>query len=439
MLTLKLISEETERVILGLQKKHFANAEEAVNNVLDIDKKRREAQQQLDANLNTAKKMAAQIGSLMKEGKKDEANAVKENVSKLKEVNKQLEEEMTHAQEQLTTLLCQIPNIPYDEVPEGKAAEDNHVVKSNLKECTDSDTVGNWNVNPSLGIVSPLPHWELAKKYNLIDFDLGVKITGAGFPVYIGKGAQLQRALINFFLDEARKSGYTEIMPPTVVNAASGYGTGQLPDKEGQMYHCEVDDFYLIPTAEVPVTNIYRDVILDEKDLPIKNCAYTECFRREAGSYGKDVRGLNRLHEFSKIEIVRIDKPEHSKESHREMLEHVEGLLKKLELPYRILLLCGGDQSFTSAICYDFEVYSEAQGRWLEVSSVSNFDTYQANRLKCRYRPEGSKKPELCHTLNGSALALPRIVAAILENNQCEKGIKIPAALVPYTGFEFID
>jgi seryl-tRNA synthetase len=346
---------------------------------------------------------------------------------------------MNDAQEAMTRLLCQIPNIPYDEVPEGSTAEDNHVVKSNLKECNGTDTVGNWSVNPSLGIANPLPHWELAKKYNLIDFDLGVKITGAGFPVYIGKGARLQRALINFFLDEARKSGYTEIMPPTVVNAASGYGTGQLPDKEGQMYHCEVDDFYLIPTAEVPVTNIYRDVILDEAQLPIKNCAYTECFRREAGSYGKDVRGLNRLHEFSKIEIVRIDKPEHSKESHKEMLEHVEGLLKKLELPYRILLLCGGDQSFTSSICYDFEVYSEAQGRWLEVSSVSNFDTYQANRLKCRYRRADNKKTELCHTLNGSALALPRIVAALLENNQTENGIKIPAALVPYTGFEMID
>jgi seryl-tRNA synthetase len=441
MLTLKLISEETERVIKGLEKKHFADAEQAIQQVLAVDKQRREAQQQLDANLNAAKKMAAQIGGLMKEGKKDEANAVKESVSQLKETNKQLEEQMSKAQEELTTLLCQIPNIPYDEVPEGKAAEDNRVVKSNLKECTENDTVGNWDVNPKLAAegFTPLPHWELAKKYNLIDFDLGVKITGAGFPVYIGKGARLQRALINFFLDEARKSGYTEIMPPTVVNQASGYGTGQLPDKEGQMYHCEVDDFYLIPTAEVPVTNIYRDVILDEKDLPIKNCAYTECFRREAGSYGKDVRGLNRLHEFSKIEIVRIDKPEHSKESHKEMLEHVEGLLKKLELPYRILLLCGGDQSFTSAICYDFEVYSEAQGRWLEVSSVSNFDTYQANRLKCRYRNSETKKTELCHTLNGSALALPRIVAALLENNQTEDGIKIPAALVPYMGCDMID
>ena len=435
MLTLKLITEETDRVIRGLEKKHFKGAKEAIDEVLAVDKRRREAQQKLDANLSEAKKMAAQIGGLMKEGKKAEAEAIKESVSKMKESNKQLEDTMNEAQEEMTRLLCQIPNIPYDEVPEGATAEDNHVVKSNQKECDGTDTVGNWTANPEVP-TAKLPHWELAKKYNLIDFDLGVKITGAGFPVYIGKGARLQRALINFFLDEARKSGYTEIMPPTVVNAASGYGTGQLPDKEGQMYHCEVDDFYLIPTAEVPVTNIYRDVILDEKDLPIKNCAYTECFRREAGSYGKDVRGL---HECSKSEIVRIDKPEHSKESHKEMLEHVEGLLKKLELPYRILLLCGGDQSFTSAICYDFEVYSEAQKRWLEVSSVSNFDTYQANRLKCRYRRTDTKKTELCHTLNGSALALPRIVAAILENNQTENGIKIPAALVPYTGFEIID
>jgi len=439
MLTLKLISEQTERVVRGLEKKHFPNAQQAIDEVLAVNKMRREAQQELDKSLNEQKQLSGQIGRLMKEGKKEEAEQVKVKVAELKEKSKQFDETMAKSQEEMTTLLCQIPNIPYDEVPEGKAAEDNRVVKSNLKECSESDTVGNWDVNPSLGIANPLPHWELAKKYNLIDFDLGVKITGAGFPVYIGKGAQLQRALINFFLDEARKAGYTEIMPPTVVNQASGYGTGQLPDKEGQMYHCEVDDFYLIPTAEVPVTNIYRDVILDEKDLPIKNCAYTQCFRREAGSYGKDVRGLNRLHEFSKIEIVRIDKPDHSKESHKEMLAHVEGLLKKLELPYRILLLCGGDQSFTSAICYDFEVYSEAQGRWLEVSSVSNFDTYQANRLKCRYRAEGSKKPELCHTLNGSALALPRIVAALLENNQTENGIKIPAALVPYMGCDIID
>ena len=438
MLTLKLINEETDRVIRGLEKKHFQGAAEAIAAVQATDKKRREAQQQLDNLLAESKKKAAEIGGLMKQGLREQADQAKAAVATLKEKAKDLEAVMDEAQRQLTEQLCQIPNIPYDEVPEGAAAEDNVVVKSNLKECDGTDTVGNWTTNPVVE-AARLPHWELAKKYNLIDFDLGVKITGAGFPVYIGKGAQLQRALINFFLAEANKAGYTEIMPPTVVNAASGYGTGQLPDKECQMYHAEVDDFYLIPTAEVPVTNIYRDVILDEKDLPIKNCAYTQCFRREAGSYGKDVRGLNRLHEFSKIEIVRIDTPEHSKESHREMLAHVEGLLQKLELPYRILRLCGGDQSFTSAICYDFEVYSEAQKRWLEVSSVSNFDTYQANRLKCRYRRAADKKTELCHTLNGSALALPRIVAALLENNQSEAGIRIPKALQPYTGFDIID
>ena len=438
MLTLKLISEETERVIKGLEKKHFKGAKEAVEKVLELDKCRREAQQKSDKAKQESKKMAAQIGQLMKQGKKDEAEEIKAQVAVLKSQDKAMEQAMEEAERQTRELLCTIPNIPYDEVPEGVAAEDNIVVKSNLKECDGTDTVGNWTLNPE-NAEAKLPHWELAKKYNLIDFDLGVKITGAGFPVYIGMGARLQRALINFFLDEARAAGYTEIMPPTVVNQASGYGTGQLPDKEGQMYHCEVDDLYLIPTAEVPVTNIYRDVILDEKDLPIKNCAYTQCFRREAGSYGKDVRGLNRLHEFSKLEIVRIDKPEHSKESHKEMLEHVEGLLKKLELPYRILLLCGGDQSFTSAICYDFEVYSEAQGRWLEVSSVSNFDTYQANRLKCRYRHAEDKKIELCHTLNGSALALPRIVAAIIEDNQTPEGIRVPRALVPYMGCEIIN
>ena len=437
MLTLKLITEERERVIRGLEKKRFPNAAEAIDQVLAVDKKRRESQQALDANLSEQKKAAAQIGQLMKQGDKAAAEQAKAQVAQLKEKSKEYEAEMDAAQQELTTLLCQIPNIPYDEVPEGASAEDNHVVKSNLKECDGTDTVGNWDANPVVE-TAKLPHWELAKKYNLIDFDLGVKISGAGFPVYVGLGARLQRALINFFLDEARASGYTEIMPPTVVNQASGYGTGQLPDKEGQMYHCEIDDLYLIPTAEVPVTNIYRDVILDESQLPIKNCAYTQCFRREAGSYGKDVRGLNRLHEFSKIEIVRIDKPEHSKESHKEMLAHVEGLLKKLELPYRILLLCGGDQSFTSSICYDFEVYSEAQKRWLEVSSVSNFDTYQANRLKCRYRNSETKKTELCHTLNGSALALPRIVAAILENNQTEDGIIVPKVLVPYMGTDII-
>lgn len=438
MLTLKLLTEEYDRVIEGLNKKHFKGAKEIIDNVLAVDKKRREAQQKADNVLSEQKKAAAEIGKLMKNGDAAGAQEVKNKVAELKEQSKEYEQIRTEAEEELTTLLCQIPNIPYDEVPEGSTAEDNWVVKSNLKDCVvGEDTVGNWDSNPE-SQADMLPHWELAKKYNLIDFDLGVKITGAGFPVYIGKGAQLQRALINFFLAEANKAGYVEIMPPTVVNQASGYGTGQLPDKEGQMYHCQLDDFYLIPTAEVPVTNIYRDVILDEKSLPIKNCAYTQCFRREAGSYGKDVRGLNRLHEFSKIEIVRIDTPEHSAESHKEMLEHVENLLVKLELPYRILRLCGGDQSFTSAICYDFEVYSIAQNKWLEVSSVSNFDTYQANRLKCRYRKEGVKKPELCHTLNGSALALPRIVAAILENNQTPEGIVVPKALVPYMGCDII-
>ena len=323
MLTLKLINERTEWVIKGLEKKHFSGAKEAIENVLATDKKRREAQTQLDINLSESKKLAAQIGALMKQGKKEEAESIKTEVARLKDTNKALQEAMDRAQQELPTLLCAIPNIPYDIVPEGNGAEDNVVVKMGGMETELPKDA--------------LPHWELAKKYNLIDFDLGVKITGAGFPVYRGKGARLQRALINFFLDEARKSGYEEIMPPTVVNEASGYGTGQLPDKEGQMYHCNLDDFYLIPTAEVPVTNIYRDVILDEKDLPVKNCAYTQCFRREAGSYGKDVRGLNRLHEFSKVELVRIDKPEHSEQSHQEMLAHVEGLLQKLELPYRIL------------------------------------------------------------------------------------------------------
>ena len=438
MLTLKLITEQTERVIAGLNKKHFAGAKEAIEAVIAKDAERRATQQALDQNLAQANALAKNIGAFMKNSQKNEAEEAKAKVAELKGESKSLQEKMDSLQAEITTMLCQIPNIPYDEVPEGTCAEDNWVVKSNLKECVvGKDTVGNWDCNPK-NDSAKLPHWELAKKYNLIDFDLGVKITGAGFPVYIGQGARLQRALINFFLAEANKSGYTEIMPPTVVNQASGYGTGQLPDKEGQMYHCEIDDFYLIPTAEVPVTNIYRDVILDEKQLPIKNCAYTQCFRREAGSYGKDVRCLNRLHEFSKIEIVRIDTPEHSAQSHKEMLEHVEGLLQKLELPYRILRLCGGDQSFTSAVCYDFEVYSEAQGRWLEVSSVSNFDTYQANRLKCRYRNSETKKTELCHTLNGSALALPRIVASILENFQTEDGIRIPAALVPYMGCEYI-
>lgn len=425
MLTLKLISEETERVIKGLEKKHFEGAKQAVYDVLALDKMRRETQQKLDAHLQEGKKKAAQIGALMKEGKKDEANAIKESVAALKEESKLLDHELNDIQQRLTVLLCSIPNIPNDDVPEGKDASDNVVVKEG-------------------GIIPELPedamcHWDLCKKYDLIDFDLGVKVTGAGFPFYIGKMARLQRALEAFFLEEARKSGYLEVQPPYVVNEASGYGTGQLPDKEGQMYHANLDNLYLIPTAEVPVTNIFRDVILDENDLPIKRCAYSACFRREAGSYGKDVRGLNRLHQFDKVEIVRIDKPEHSYESLKEMLTHVEGLLIKLELPYHILRLCGGDMSFTSAICYDFEVWSAAQKKWLEVSSVSNFESYQANRLKCRYRNSATKKTELCHTLNGSALALPRIVAAIIENNQTPEGIRVPKALVPYCGFEMLD
>ena len=423
MLTIKQILDDKEAVIRGLEKKHFAGAAEAVEKVLEINNRRKTAQTELDALLAQVNALSKSIGGLMKEGKKEEAEAAKQQVADIKEQAKALEAQMAEAAEQLKLQLYTIPNLPYAEVPEGRTAEDNVVVKTGGPAVDETAAP-----NPEM-----LPHWDLAKKYNLIDFDLGVKITGAGFPVYIGQGAQLQRALINFFLDEARKSGYTEVMPPTVVNAASGYGTGQLPDKEGQMYHCTADDLYLIPTAEVPVTNIYRDVILNEKELPIKNCAYTQCFRREAGSYGKDVRGLNRLHEFSKIEIVRIDTPEHSAESHKEMLAHVEGLLQKLELPYRILHLCGGDMSFTAATCFDFEVYSEAQQRWLEVSSVSNFDAYQANRLQCRFR-NADKKIQLCHTLNGSALALPRIVAALLEDNQTPEGIRIPKALQPYMG-----
>lgn len=425
MLTLKLISEETERVIKGLEKKHFNGAREAIEKVLEYDKLRREAQQKLDSNKQQQNQLAKQIGSLMKDGKKEEAEDIKNKVAELKAADKALNEIMDKAQSDMTEVLLSIPNIPNDDVPEGKDAEDNIVVKEG-------------GVKPNLPDDAPC-HWDLLKKYNLIDFDLGVKITGAGFPIYLGKMARFQRALEAFFLDEARKSGYLEVQPPYVVNEASGYGTGQLPDKEGQMYHANLDNLFLIPTAEVPVTNIFRDVILDESQLPIKRCAYSACFRREAGSYGKDVRGLNRLHQFDKVEIVRIDKPEHSYDSLKEMLAHVEGLVQKLELPYHILRLCGGDMSFTSSICYDFEVWSAAQKRWLEVSSVSNFESYQANRLKCRFRRSDTKKPELCHTLNGSALALPRIVAAIIENNQTPKGIKVPKVLVPYCGFEYLD
>lgn len=454
MLTLKQIYDNKEQVVAGLEKKHFQGTREAIDRVVELDGMRKAAQQKKDAAAAEMNKISKSIGMLMAQGKKDEANAAKAETGALKEQIAQFDKEMAQAEEAQKDLLLTIPNVPYDIVPEGKGAEDNLAVRMGNwpnQAVADSLAAGkpvalrDWPAEADEAIAAEriaqsekLPHWELAKKYNLIDFDLGVKISGAGFPVYIGQGARLQRALINFFLAEAGKAGYTEIMPPTVVNQASGYGTGQLPDKEGQMYHCEVDDLYLIPTAEVPVTNLYRDEILDESQLPIKNCAYTECFRREAGSYGKDVRGLNRLHEFSKIEIVRIDTPEHSDASHHEMLDHVEGLLKKLELPYRVLRLCGGDMSFTAALCYDFEVYSEAQHRWLEVSSTSNFDTYQANRLHCRYRRAEDKKVTLCHTLNGSALALPRIVAALLENNQTEEGIRIPAALQPYFGGDMI-
>ena len=425
MLTLKLISEETERVIKGLEKKHFNDAKKTIETVLEYDKLRREYQQKLDNNKQQQNLLSKQIGGLMKEGKKDEANEIKNKVAELKTADKELQDNMEKAQVDMTNLLLTIPNIPNEDVPEGKDASDNVVVKEGGEKPTFEGEA--------------LCHWDLCKMYNLVDFDLGVKITGAGFPIYIGKMARFQRALEAFFLDEARKSGYLEIQPPLVVNQASGLGTGQLPDKEGQMYHAEVDDLYLIPTAEVPVTNIFRDEILDEKELPVKRCAYSSCFRREAGSYGKDVRGLNRLHQFDKVEIVRIDTPQHSYESLNEMLKHVEGLLIKLELPYHILRLCGGDMSFTSAICYDFEVWSGAQKRWLEVSSVSNFESYQANRLHCRYRRSEDKKIELCHTLNGSALALPRIVASILENNQTSEGIRVPKALVPYCGFEILD
>ena len=426
MLTLKLISEETERVIKGLEKKHFEGAREAVEKVLEYDKIRREAQQKLDSNKQQQNQLAKQIGGLMKEGKKEEAEKIKNTVAELKATDKALQEIMDKAQGDMTQTLLDIPNIPNDRVPEGKDASNNVVIKEDITNM------------PQLGD-DALCHWDLLKKYNLVNFDLGVKITGAGFPVYIGKMARFQRALEAFFLDEARKSGYVEIQPPYVVNEASGLGTGQLPDKEGQMYHANLDNLFLIPTAEVPVTNIFRDEILDEKDLPIKHCAYSACFRREAGSYGKDVRGLNRLHQFDKVEIVRIDTPEHSYQSWQEMLDHVEGLLKKLELPYHLLLLCGGDMSFTSSICVDFETYSAAQHRWLEVSSVSNFESYQANRLHCRYRHAEDKKIELCHTLNGSALALPRIVATILENNQTPQGIRVPRVLIPYCGFEYLD
>ena len=423
MLTLAAIKENPQEIIKRLAVKHF-DGEGPINEILRLDKERRAAQTKFDQNGSELKKMAAQIGALMKEGKKDEAEKVKASVAQLKDANKKIEDELETAAGKITDILLSVPNTPCPAVPEGTSSADNVVEKEGGKM-------------PDLP-ADALPHWELAKKYNLIDFELGVKITGAGFPVYLGKGAKLQRALIQFFLDEATKAGYLETQPPYVVNEASGIGTGQLPDKEDQMYHCNLDNLYLIPTAEVPVTNLYRDVIFDEKDLPRKNCAYSACFRREAGSYGKDVRGLNRLHQFDKVEIVRIEKPENSYAALEDMKAHVQSLVEKLELPWHILRLCGGDLSFTSAITFDFEVFSAAQKRWLEVSSVSNFESYQANRLHCRYR-DANKKITLCHTLNGSALALPRIVAALLENNQTPEGIRIPKVLVPYTGFDIID
>lgn len=422
MLVVKEILEHPEETIRRLAVKHF-DAKEAVERVIALDSTRRTAQQSLDASLARQKKMASEIGAKMKQGLKEEASALRDEVARLKEESIRFEEEKKHAEEAIEQLLLTIPNTPHSSVPEGKGAEDNVVV----------ETGGEIPELPT----DALPHWDLAKKYDLVDFELGVKITGAGFPVYKGKGARLQRALINFFLEQALKAGYEEVEPPYLVNEASGYGTGQLPDKEGQMYFAPLDNLYLIPTAEVPVTNLYRDVILEEKELPIRKVAYSACFRREAGSYGKDVRGLNRLHQFNKVEIVQIDTPERSYETLNKMLDHVRGLVRALGLPWHVLRLCGGDISFTSALTYDFEVYSAAQKRWLEVSSVSNFESYQANRLKCRYRT-ADRKTALCHTLNGSALALPRIVAALLENNQTPEGIRIPEVLVPYTGFDMI-
>ncbi len=423
MLTLQTIKADPDFVIRRLAVKGF-DGKEVIGRILDIDAERRRLQQKTDSDASELKKLASSIGSLIKEGKTEEAEQAKNRVAELKAGTKGLQDRLAACENDVRDLLLAVPNLPCDAVPEGRSAEDNVVEKTG-------------GVMPDLP-EDALPHWDLARKYNIIDFETGVKVTGAGFPFYIGKGARLQRALIQFFLDEAWHAGYTEVEPPFVVNEDSGYGTGQLPDKEGQMYHVGLDNLYLIPTAEVPVTNMYRDVILAESDLPKKNCAYSPCWRREAGSYGKDVRGLNRLHQFDKVEIVRIEKPENSYAALEEMKDHVQGLLDKLGLPWHILRLCGGDMSFTSAITFDFEVYSAAQQRWLEVSSVSNFETYQANRLKCRYRAE-DKKTRLCHTLNGSALALPRIMAALLEDFQTPEGIVVPECLRKYTGFDIID
>lgn len=423
MLTLKFIQEHPDFVIERLKVKHF-DASQIVAKVIELDKQRKATQTQVDQLKAEMNNLSKEIGQLFKDKKMDEANAAKEKTVALKDEIKSLDSSFASIDSQLNELLVQLPNIPHELVPEGRNENDNQEIRSG-------------GTLPELG-ENKVPHWELIQKYDIIDFEMGTKLTGAGFPVYKGKGAKLQRALISFFLDEGEKAGFNEVLPPILVNEDSGFGTGQLPDKEGQMYHATADNLYLVPTAEVPVTNIYRDVILDESELPVKNMAYTPCFRREAGSWGAHVRGLNRLHQFDKVEIVQIAHPDHSYEILDSMVAHVEGLIKKLELPYRIVRLCGGDISFTSAMTYDFEVYSAAQERWLEVSSVSNFESFQANRLKCRYKGKGMKKPELAHTLNGSALALPRILAALLENNQTATGIRIPAVLLPYTGFEYI-
>jgi len=423
MLTINLIREKKDFIIERLKVKNF-EAEEIINKILKLDSLRREIQAKNDALQGDMNRISKEIGSMMKDGKRDEAEAAKEKTYSLKEEIKALSDKLIPVDNDLRSEIVRLPNLPHESVPPGHGADDNVKVREGGIMPVISETA--------------LPHWDLIKKYDIIDFDLGIKLTGAGFPVYKGKGAKLQRALISFFLDEGEKGGYQEVMPPIMVNEDSGFGTGQLPDKEGQMYHATLDNFYLIPTAEVPVTNIYRDVIVNADLLPIKNIAYTPCFRREAGSWGAHVRGLNRLHQFDKVEIVRIAHPDHSYESLEEMVRHVESLVSKLDLPYRILKLCGGDMSFTSALTYDFEVWSAAQKRWLEVSSVSNFESFQANRLKCRFKEKGDKQTRLVHTLNGSALALPRIVAAILENNQTEAGIKIPEVLIPYTGFDMI-
>ena len=422
MLTLKQLRENKEEAIRRLAKKGV-DAAPIIARIEALDDKRKALQVELDNCLAAQNAAAKQIGALMAKGEREAAEAKKAEVAGLKTRSQQLKEEADRAAEELQNEIVLLPNMPAEIVPEGRTAEDNVVVKLVERESKISSEA--------------LPHWELAKKYDIIDFDLGVKLTGAGFPVYKGKGARLQRALINYFLDCNTAAGYQEVEPPIMVNEASGFGTGQLPDKEGQMYHATADGFYLVPTAEVPVTNIFRDVILDEKELPVKMTAYTPCFRREAGSYGKDVRGLNRLHQFDKVEIVQVAHPDNSYEALDAMVAHVESIVASLGLPYRILRLCGGDMSFPSALTYDLEVYSEAQQRWLEVSSVSNFESFQSNRLKLRYRDE-NRKNQLCHTLNGSSLALPRIVAALLENNQTEEGIRIPDALIPYTGFDFI-